>query len=101
MNKRYKLYRVWYYYAHQTVCITSTGFALCFVVQAKTAGLGVTPITSLYGDKKEHLGKLLVPLVLYQVEQVMTANFFVSLFKRWIQKDDFPFNLSFLLFIIP
>ena len=67
MNKRYKLYRVWYYYAHQTVCITSTGFALCFVVQAKTAGLGVTPITSLYGDKKEHLGKLLVPLVLYQI----------------------------------
>lgn len=59
-----------------------------FCGPAKTAALGVSLITSQYGDKKEHLGKLLVPLVLYQAEQVMTASFFVSLFKRWIREDE-------------
>ncbi|CAI4686978.1 AEG_G0041250.mRNA.1.CDS.1 [Saccharomyces cerevisiae] len=76
----YNIFRPFYYSKEDAICIMFCG-------PAKTAALGVSLITSQYGDKKEHLGKLLVPLILYQVEQVMTANFFVSLFKRWIQKD--------------
>ncbi|CAI4921493.1 BTE_HP_G0222040.mRNA.1.CDS.1 [Saccharomyces cerevisiae] len=59
---------------------------LCFWPMLNTT-LGVSLITSpQYGDKKELLGKLLVPLVFIRVRQVMTADFFVSLFKRWMQR---------------
>ncbi|CAI4048309.1 hypothetical protein N7582_004345 [Saccharomyces uvarum] len=77
----YNLFRPFYYSKEDAICIMFCG-------PAKTAALGVSLITSQYGDKKEHLGKLLVPLVLYQAEQVMTASFFVSLFKRWIREDE-------------
>ncbi|CAI4049422.1 hypothetical protein SUVZ_13G1730 [Saccharomyces uvarum] len=77
----YSIFRPFYYSKEDAICIMFCG-------PAKTAALGVSLITSQYGDKKEHLGKLLVPLVLYQAEQVMTASFFVGLFKRWIRKDE-------------
>ncbi|CAI1629737.1 hypothetical protein SEUBUCD646_0M01760 [Saccharomyces eubayanus] len=82
----YSLFRPFYYSKEDAICIMFCG-------PAKTAALGVSLITSQYADKKEHLGKLLVPLVLYQAEQVMTASLFVSLFKRWLRKDD-PSNGS-------
>lgn len=41
---------------------------------AKTAALGVSLASSQYGAKEPKLGIILVPLVLYQTEQVITAN---------------------------
>ena len=55
---------------------------------AKTAALGVSLVSSQYGAHNPKLGILLVPLVLYQAEQVMTANFLVTLMKKWIHYDD-------------
>ncbi|EDO14361.1 hypothetical protein Kpol_181p1 [Vanderwaltozyma polyspora DSM 70294] len=72
----YKLLRPFYYSKRDTICIMFCG-------AAKTAALGVSLITSQYGDDKTHLGKLLVPLILYQSEQVIVASWFVPLFRRW------------------
>ncbi|SSD61963.1 uncharacterized protein SCODWIG_03724 [Saccharomycodes ludwigii] len=55
---------------------------------AKSAALGVALITSQYGSNSENLGKLLVPLVLFQSEQVLVANFLVPIFRRWIDIDN-------------
>lgn len=77
----YKVFRPFYYNKKDTICIMFCG-------AAKTAALGVSLITSQYGDNKSHLGKLLVPLVLYQSEQVITASWFVPFFKRWAQDEE-------------
>ncbi|CAB4256920.1 similar to Saccharomyces cerevisiae YMR034C Putative transporter, member of the SLC10 carrier family [Maudiozyma barnettii] len=76
----YKVFRPFYYNKKDTICIM-------YCAPAKTAALGVSLITSQYGNHKEHLGKLLVPLVLYQGEQVLTANFFVPILKRWVKDE--------------
>lgn len=76
----YKIFRPFYYNKRDSVCIMFCG-------AAKTAALGVSLITSQYGNDKSNLGKLLVPLVLYQSEQVITASFFVPLFKRWCRDE--------------
>ena len=76
----YKIFRPFYYNKRDTICIM-------FCAPAKTAALGVSLITSQYGDKKEHLGELLVPLVLYQAIQVLTASFFVQILKRWSRDE--------------
>lgn len=76
----YKVFRPFYYNKRDTICIMFCG-------AAKTAALGVSLITSQYGDQKAHLGKLLVPLVLYQSEQVIVASWFVPLFKRWCRDE--------------
>ncbi|GAV29043.1 hypothetical protein PMKS-002522 [Pichia membranifaciens] len=51
---------------------------------AKTAALGVTLVSSQYGDHNPHLGELLVPLVLYQAIQVITAGLLTPFMKKWI-----------------
>lgn len=76
----YKIFRPFYYNKRDTICILFCG-------AAKTAALGVSLITSQYGDDKTHLGKLLVPLVLYQSEQVIVASLFVPFFKRWASDE--------------
>ncbi|SMN21757.1 similar to Saccharomyces cerevisiae YMR034C Putative transporter, member of the SLC10 carrier family [Maudiozyma saulgeensis] len=76
----YKIFRPFYYNKKDTICIM-------FCAPAKTAALGVSLITSQYGDHKEHLGKLLVPLVLYQGEQVLTASIFVPILRRWVKEE--------------
>lgn len=76
----YMVFRPFYYNKKDAVCIMFCG-------AAKTAALGVSLITSQYGDNKANLGKLLVPLVLYQSEQVITASLFVPLFKRWCRDE--------------
>lgn len=62
--------------------------SLLLCTAAKTAALGVAIMTSEYGADKERIGQLLVPLVLYQSEQVIVANFQTTFFKRWISKGD-------------
>lgn len=76
----YKLFRPFYYSKRDTICII-------FCAPAKTAALGVSLLTSQYGTHKEHLGKLLVPLVLYQAEQVLTASIFVPILKKWASDE--------------
>lgn len=51
---------------------------------AKTAASGVSLITSQYGNGNPHLGELLVPMVLYQSEQVLAANILTGLMKKWV-----------------
>ncbi|KTB00607.1 putative membrane protein [Nakaseomyces glabratus] len=72
----YKIFRPFYYNKRDTVCILFCG-------PAKTAALGVSLITSQYGDNKSHLGKLLLPLVLYQSIQVLTASLLVLPLRKW------------------
>lgn len=76
----YKIFSPFYYNKRDTICIMFCG-------AAKTAALGVSLITSQFGNQKTHLGKLLVPLVLYQSEQVIVASWFVPIFKKWCQDE--------------
>ncbi|CAI8502322.1 unnamed protein product [Pichia kudriavzevii] len=77
----YKLFRPFYYSKRDTVTILLCG-------PAKTAALGVSLVTSQYGNNNPHLGQLLVPLVLYQAEQVFTAGMLTSLMKRWVHYNE-------------
>ncbi|KAL6934007.1 uncharacterized protein HGUI_00781 [Hanseniaspora guilliermondii] len=62
--------------------------SLLLCTSAKTAALGVAIMTSEYGADKDRIGQLLVPLVLYQSEQVIVANFQTTFFKKWISTGD-------------
>lgn len=77
----YRLFRPFYYNRRDTVAVMLCG-------PAKTAALGVSLVTAQYGSKNPNLGKLLVPLVLYQAEQVMTAQVLVNFMRRWIHAED-------------
>lgn len=68
----------------------SVSIMLC--APAKTAALGVTLISSQYGNSNPNLGKLLVPLVLYQSEQVFCAGILVQFLKKWVAKDKTELN---------
>ncbi|KAL7666177.1 Uncharacterized protein ABC855_g1771 [[Candida] zeylanoides] len=74
------LLRPFYHNKRDTVAIMLCG-------PAKTAALGVSLVTSQYGSDNPNLGKLLVPLVLYQAEQVMTAQILVTFMRKWIDRD--------------
>ncbi|TID21063.1 hypothetical protein CANINC_003523 [Pichia inconspicua] len=76
----YKVFKPFYYNRKDTVTIMLCG-------PAKTAALGVSLVTSQYGRGFEHLGQLLVPLVLYQAEQVFTAGLLVPFMHKWIDKE--------------
>ncbi|GAV54722.1 hypothetical protein ZYGR_0AS00440 [Zygosaccharomyces rouxii] len=76
----YKLLRPFYYNKRDTVCLLYCG-------PAKTAALGVSLVTSQYGNEKANLGKMLLPLVLYQAIQVLSASFLVPLFKWWCSDE--------------
>ncbi|EGW30652.1 uncharacterized protein SPAPADRAFT_62515 [Spathaspora passalidarum NRRL Y-27907] len=77
----YKIFRPFYYNRKDTVAIMLCG-------PAKTAALGVSLVSSQYGAHNPKLGIILVPLVLYQAEQVMTANVLVNFMKKWIHAED-------------
>lgn len=79
----YKLLTPFYYSRRDTVSVMLCG-------PAKTAALGVSLVSSQYGSHSQYLGKLLVPLVLYQAEQVMTAQILVNFMKKWIHAEDKP-----------
>jgi len=76
----YKIFRPFYYSRSDTITVMFCG-------AAKTAALGVSLISSQYGDNFEYLGRLLVALVLYQSEQVITAQVLVNFFKKWEKLD--------------
>ncbi|GME98854.1 unnamed protein product [Ambrosiozyma monospora] len=73
----YKTFRPFYYNRADTVSVMLCG-------GAKTAALGVSLVSSQYGSHNEHLGQLLVPLVLYQAEQVLAAGLMTTYMKKWI-----------------
>lgn len=77
----HKILKPFYYNRRDTVAILLCG-------PAKTAALGVSIISSQYGSKNPNLGKLLVPLVLYQAEQVITAQVLVNFMRKWIYAED-------------
>jgi sodium/bile acid cotransporter 7 len=77
----YWLFRPFYWNRRDTVAILLCG-------PAKTAALGVSLISSQYGSDNPKLGIILVPLVLYQAEQVMTAQILVNFMRKWIHAQD-------------
>lgn len=77
----YHIFRPFYYSRKDTITILLCG-------PAKTAALGVSLVTSQYGLDNPHLGQLLVPLVLYQAEQVFTAGMLVPYMKKWIHAEN-------------
>lgn len=77
----YKAFRPFYYNRRDTVAVMLCG-------PAKTAALGVSLVSAQYGSNNPNLGKLLVPLVLYQAEQVMTAQILVNFMKKWVHAED-------------
>ncbi|PSK41039.1 hypothetical protein C7M61_000710 [Candidozyma pseudohaemuli] len=79
----YKLFRPFYYNRRDTVSVMLCG-------PAKTAALGVSLVSSQYGAHNPKLGVLLVPLVLYQAEQVLTAQILVNFMKKWVHALDKP-----------
>lgn len=81
----YKSLKPFYYNRTDTVTVMLCG-------PAKTAALGVSLITSQYGLNDSELGKLLVPLVLYQAEQVFCAGLLTSFMKKWVHAEDEEFG---------
>ncbi|KAG7665572.1 uncharacterized protein J8A68_000974 [[Candida] subhashii] len=77
----YMFFRPFYYDRKDTVAIMLCG-------PAKTAALGVSLVSSQYGAHNPKLGIILVPLVLYQAEQVMTANVLVNFMRKWIHAEN-------------
>lgn len=77
----YRLFRPFYYNRKDTVLMMLCG-------PAKTAALGVSLVSSQYGSSNPKLGILLVPLVLYQAEQVFTAQILVKFMKKWVHAED-------------
>lgn len=77
----YKFFRPFYYDKKDTVAVMLCG-------PAKTAALGVSLVSSQYGSRNPNLGILLVPLVLYQSEQVITAQVLVNFMRKWVHSDD-------------
>ncbi|SCU89346.1 LADA_0E14972g1_1 [Lachancea dasiensis] len=77
----YRFFKPFYYNRQDTVTILFCG-------PAKTAALGVSLISSQYGNNFPQLGKLLVPLVLYQSEQVVTAKLLVPFIRRWAENEN-------------
>ncbi|KAK6201583.1 putative sodium bile acid cotransporter [Scheffersomyces amazonensis] len=77
----YKIFRPFYYSRKDTVAIMLCG-------PAKTAALGVSLVSSQYGSNNPNLGIILVPLVLYQSEQVISAQVLVNFMRRWIHAKD-------------
>lgn len=73
----YKTFRPFYYNRRDTVAVMLCG-------GAKTAALGVSLISAQYGSDSPDLGRLLVPLVLYQSEQVLCAGVLTGFMKKWI-----------------
>lgn len=76
----YRIFRPFYYNRRDAV-------AILFCGPAKTAALGVSLVSSQYGSDFPELGKLLVPLVLYQSEQVATAQIIVPLIRSWVNRE--------------
>ncbi|KAH3681376.1 hypothetical protein WICPIJ_007645 [Wickerhamomyces pijperi] len=76
----YRIFKPFYYNRKDTITIMFCG-------AAKTAALGVSLISSQYGDNFAYLGRLLVSLVLYQSLQVITAQVLVPFFKKWESYD--------------
>ncbi|KAI5955370.1 hypothetical protein KGF54_001931 [Candida jiufengensis] len=77
----YWFFNPFYYNKRDAVAIMLCG-------PAKTAALGVSLVSSQYGSHNPKLGILLVPLVLYQAEQVMTAQVLTKFMKKWVHYDD-------------
>ncbi|WVR03774.1 hypothetical protein IAU60_000769 [Kwoniella sp. DSM 27419] len=63
--------------------------AICFCAAAKGMPVGVSTISVLYGGfGEQQKAILLIPLVLYQAQQVAVAQILVWFFKRWNDKPD-------------
>ncbi|ODQ66301.1 hypothetical protein NADFUDRAFT_50220 [Nadsonia fulvescens var. elongata DSM 6958] len=73
-------FRPFYFDRKDTVAIMLCG-------AAKTVALGVPLITAQYGAGNSLIGRVSIPLTLYQGEQILTAQLLIPLFKWWIGKE--------------
>jgi solute carrier family 10 (sodium/bile acid cotransporter), member 7 len=63
--------------------------AMMLVGAAKTVALGIPLIHSQYGNSPT-VGRVSIPLVLYQGEQILAAQFLIPVFKRWVESEHAP-----------
>ncbi|AET38047.1 Rch1p Ecym_2305 [Eremothecium cymbalariae DBVPG len=77
----YHIFKPFYYSKRDTI-------AVMFCGASKTGALGVSLITAQYGNNFRNLGKLLVPLTLYQTEQIVISSLLVPLFRRWCSDEN-------------
>lgn len=83
-----KLYRGFYNFIIPFRLDRKDTVAIMLCAAAKTVALGVPLIDSQYGQGSPLIGIVSLPLVLYQGEQILVAQFLVPLFKRWIAAEE-------------
>jgi sodium/bile acid cotransporter 7 len=76
----YRIITPFYFNRKDTVAVMLCG-------AAKTVALGIPLIQSQYGTGNPLIGRVSIPLVLYQGEQILTAQFLIPLFKWWIANE--------------
>lgn len=62
--------------------------AIIFCGAAKTVVLGVPLINAQYIAHQEMIGRVSVPLVLYQGEQLLVSQLLIPLFRRWVGQEE-------------
>lgn len=80
----YKMVRPFHFSRKDTCAIMLCG-------AAKTVALGAPMISAQYGSQSPVIGKVSIPLTLYQGEQILVAQFLVPVLKRWVAgEEDIP-----------
>lgn len=77
----YKLIGPFFFTRRDTIAVILCG-------AAKTVVLGVPLINAQYGERSDLIGRVSIPLVLYQGEQLVVSQFLIPIFKRWVAKED-------------
>lgn len=73
----YKFLASFYFSRQDTVAVILCG-------ASKTVVLGIPLITAQYQSRPDLIGRVSIPLVLYQGEQLLVAQFLIPIFRRWI-----------------
>jgi sodium/bile acid cotransporter 7 len=63
--------------------------AVCFCGPAKSTGLGIPLLYSMWAAVDlTHKAKASIPVLLYTTEQVVVAHFLVHWLRRWIERKE-------------
>lgn len=69
-------------------CSRKDTVAVILCGAAKTVVLGVPLINAQFSKQSDLIGRVSVPLVLYQGEQLVVTQLLIPLFKRWIAQEE-------------
>ncbi|KAK9473479.1 SBF-like CPA transporter family-domain-containing protein [Dipodascopsis tothii] len=66
--------------------------AICYVVPPKTPALGVPLINAMYASNAavdvRTRQMMQIPLILYQIEQLVISQFSIPVFRRWVRDEE-------------